>query len=168
MTDPTKYIVQPQSETNLRNYLDGELRKIAASLNALLDVSLEEFDMATAEAGVWTPVVEGLTSAGVGTYTSRHGKFFRWNKLVIVQFRIITSAHTGTGQARINNLPYTVTPETLAGGGFWVCPIFGSAAIALGVANTKNLQFYVHATSAAFNVVNAMDFIGTFSYLTDD
>lgn len=60
------------------------------------------------EEGTWTPVVEGTTTAGVGTYTTQDGKYTKIGRLVTFNIRLTWSAHTGTGDMRITGLPFTV------------------------------------------------------------
>lgn len=50
----------------------------------------------------WTPIVEGATSAGVGTYTSQVGVFSRRGKLVTATGSIAVTSHTGTGLLEIS------------------------------------------------------------------
>lgn len=59
------------------------------------------------EEGSFTPVIEGSTSAGVGTYTAQVGRYTKIGN--IVNFAIVLSwtAHTGTGNMDIAGLPFT-------------------------------------------------------------
>ena len=59
------------------------------------------------EEGIWTPVVTGMSSAGVATYGgTRRGKFVRVGNLVTVEGRVQWTAHTGTGWVQLTGLPY--------------------------------------------------------------
>lgn len=57
--------------------------------------------------GTFTPVVEGTTTAGVGTYVSQVGRFTRIGNRVLFDIQVEWTAHTGTGNIRIAGLPFT-------------------------------------------------------------
>ena len=59
------------------------------------------------EAGTWTPVIEGGTTAGTGTYTLRQGVYTKIGNLVTVACWIDWTAHTGTGTFIVSGLPFT-------------------------------------------------------------
>lgn len=61
------------------------------------------------EEGTWTPVIEGASSAGTGTYTLQYGTFTRIGNRVYYTFNVAWSAHTGTGRLMLANLPYITT-----------------------------------------------------------
>lgn len=65
------------------------------------------------EEGDWTPVIEGSTTAGAGTYTTQYGRFTRIGNRVFYNFTIAWSAHTGTGLLALANLPYFTTILTI-------------------------------------------------------
>lgn len=58
------------------------------------------------ETGTFTPVTEGTTTAGVGTYTVQDGIYTKIGDLVTAIINIGWSAHTGTGATRITGLPF--------------------------------------------------------------
>lgn len=55
----------------------------------------------------YTPIVEGTTTAGVGTYTTQFGRLMRIGKRCFVRIKIVLTAHTGTGILKIG-LPVPV------------------------------------------------------------
>ena len=59
------------------------------------------------EEGTWTPTVSGSTVAGTGTYTTQVGAYTKVGRLVTVTATVVWTAHTGTGNIRIPNLPFT-------------------------------------------------------------
>jgi hypothetical protein len=59
------------------------------------------------EESTFTPVAEGLTSAGVGTYSSQLGSYQKIGNWVHFTMFLEWSAHTGTGDLSVNGLPYT-------------------------------------------------------------
>lgn len=58
--------------------------------------------------GTFTPVSLGTTTTGVGTYTYQVGRYQRMGNMLNFSISIAWTAHTGTGQLRIQTLPYTV------------------------------------------------------------
>jgi len=61
------------------------------------------------EEGTWTPVVEGATSAGSGTYSFQAGNYTKVGNLVMAAGRVTFSGHTGTGNMELHGLPFTST-----------------------------------------------------------
>jgi hypothetical protein len=55
---------------------------------------------------LFTPVIQGSTSAGVGTYTSQSGSYVKNGNVVTFQLDISWTAHTGTGDIQIAGFPY--------------------------------------------------------------
>lgn len=58
------------------------------------------------EEGTFTPTVVGTTSAGVGTYNGRVGRFTRIGNIVHINILLGWTAHSGTGFLRIDGLPF--------------------------------------------------------------
>jgi hypothetical protein len=58
------------------------------------------------EEGSFTPTVSGSTSAGTGTYSIQVGRYTKIGDLVHVQAFLSWSAHTGTGNLRLTDLPF--------------------------------------------------------------
>ena len=56
----------------------------------------------------WTPTISGTTVAGAGTYTTQFGRYTQIGKMIFVTAQIVWTAHTGTGNMLITNLPFTV------------------------------------------------------------
>lgn len=59
------------------------------------------------EEGTFTPVIEGDSGAGTGTYTIQTGYYTRIGRQVSVQIALAWTAHTGLGNIRVNGLPFT-------------------------------------------------------------
>lgn len=64
------------------------------------------------EEGTFTPVIEGDTTAGVGTYIQQVGRYTRIGNRVFISIFIDWSAHTGTGTLFIAGLPFVATSAT--------------------------------------------------------
>ncbi|AFK66491.1 hypothetical protein SYPG_00041 [Synechococcus phage S-CBP3] len=58
------------------------------------------------EEGTFTPVIEGTTSAGTGTYTFAWGYYTKVGNVVNYYVNMYWTAHTGTGNMIITGLPY--------------------------------------------------------------
>jgi hypothetical protein len=61
------------------------------------------------EEGTFTPVIEGATTVGTGTYTIQNGEYVKVGRQVHVNLRIDWTAHTGTGILKIAGLPFTAS-----------------------------------------------------------
>jgi hypothetical protein len=59
------------------------------------------------EEGTWTPVVEGGTEPGEGTYGKQEGEYKRIGKIVYIRVLVNITAHTGSGTLYISGLPFT-------------------------------------------------------------
>ena len=59
------------------------------------------------EEGTFTPVIEGTTTAGTGTYSTQQGKYTKIGRAVHFQISLTWSAHTGTGNLDLSGLPFT-------------------------------------------------------------
>jgi hypothetical protein len=61
------------------------------------------------EEGTWTPVIEGTSTTGSGTYTIQSGRYTKIGDSVLLRARISWTAHTGTGSIFISGLPFSVS-----------------------------------------------------------
>ena len=63
----------------------------------------------------WTPRVDGGSVVGVGTYSIQQGTYQQIGKMLFVSGRVEWSAHTGTGDMRLANIPVNpaTSPNTL-------------------------------------------------------
>jgi hypothetical protein len=61
------------------------------------------------EEGTFSPVIEGTTTAGTGTYQNRAGRYTKIGQRVYFQLRLNWNAHTGTGDMIVANLPFSST-----------------------------------------------------------
>jgi hypothetical protein len=59
------------------------------------------------EEGTFTPVIEGTTSAGTASYSTRTGKYTKIGNMVTVYCQVTWSSGTGTGNLRVTGLPFT-------------------------------------------------------------
>ena len=59
------------------------------------------------EEGTFTPTIVGTTTAGTGTYSIQVGVYTKIGNVVHYAITILWTAHTGTGNMRIDGLPFT-------------------------------------------------------------
>lgn len=60
------------------------------------------------EEGTFTPVIQGSSTAGTGTYALQSGRYTKVGRAVFATLRVEWTAHTGTGNIQITGLPFTV------------------------------------------------------------
>lgn len=65
--------------------------------------------LADYEEGTFTPVVEGSTTPGSGTYSTQSGVYTKIGRVVQFTVNVSWSAHTGTGGLRITGLPFATS-----------------------------------------------------------
>ena len=58
------------------------------------------------QTGTWVPTISGLSTAGTQTYTTQVGNYNRTGNLVTIQYAVIWSASSGTGNIVLSGLPY--------------------------------------------------------------
>lgn len=63
------------------------------------------------EEGTFTPTVAGTTTAGSGTYSQQSGTYTKIGKMVFFRLGLIWTAHTGTGNLEIRNLPFNTNAD---------------------------------------------------------
>jgi hypothetical protein len=99
------------------------------------------------EEGLWTPTVEGTSTAGTATYTLRTGKYTKVGNLVYISIELTWSSGTGTGSLKLTGLPFAPTN-------------FGSLALAYadGLALTAGTYctLHVHTNNNIFLVQNVV------------
>jgi hypothetical protein len=90
------------------------------------------------EYGTWTPVIEGTTAAGTGTYIVQTGRYTKIGNRVFFDCNLAWNAHTGTGNMFLVGWPFTpalvfrgipaITFDITQTGGKAPCIIFGSGS----------------------------------------
>jgi hypothetical protein len=96
------------------------------------------------EEGTWTPVMEGTSSAGTGTYTQQIGSYTKIGNRVMFNCRVAWSAHTGTGDMFISGLPFSVGQ-------------FSSFAARVSGMTVSAGKFYVDQTSNKLVIEETLD-----------
>lgn len=130
---------------NLTNLLDLSTSATAGQIKfpATQNASTNANTLDDYEEGVWTPVIAGATTTGVGTYTAQEGTYTKIGNLVTLSARMGWSTHSGTGYMVVTGIPYTV--RGVAGDYFYgLCEWSGLAAIS----GTPAIALYANGTSA--------------------
>lgn len=105
---PTSFATQSGTATPAANILtingqSGILTSSASGSTVTMNVS----NFVNATVNNWTPVIQGSSSAGVGTYTRQHAVYMRLGRLVVATFDLVWTAHTGTGNMQVAGWPVT-------------------------------------------------------------
>jgi len=107
--------------------------------------------------GSWVPTYAGSTTAGVTTYTSQFGTWWRIGSLIFYTVYVNWTAATGTGRARVS-LPFTASNVALQS---WAVPVWinnvtfaNSAPEGIISPNTAFIELYSPLTNAATAAVN--------------
>ena len=93
------------------------------------------------EEGTFTPTIQGLSTAGTGTYSHQIGVYTKIGNLVTINVWINWSAHTGTGDLLLAGFPFTSigTTNYRASGTFgWVQNLTLSASNVVTMAMTPS------------------------------
>lgn len=64
------------------------------------------------EQTAWSPTIIGGTVAGAGTYTAQNGYYTRIGNMIFASCVVIWTAHTGTGDMLLGNLPFAARNST--------------------------------------------------------
>ena len=126
------------------------------------------------EEGTFTPTIVGVTTAGAGTYTYQVGRYTKVGNLVTVQCYIDWSAHTGTGDMRLNGLPFTASSDASTHSAVTFGFVQNLALTAGNIltgwtnVNSSNFNFYQYPTgggaTSAVPIDSSASLIFTLSY----
>jgi len=137
--------------------------KFPATQNASIDVNtLDDY-----EEGTFTPTIFGVTSAGVGTYTSQGGFYTKIGNVVNFSTYIVWTAHTGTGSMRVGGLPFTArntntTDRSSVTIGILESITLTSSNIAIGfILNSNQIFLRQYPVGGGTNADIAIDTAGT-------
>ncbi len=120
--------------------------------------------------GLWTPTVTGGTIAGTTTYTSQQGYYTIVGNIVFVEFQIVITAATGTGNATFGGLPFIVKNLTnynpkgvgTCASSVWTWPALTTSMLASFSVNSTN-AFLTVAGSGATGILQMANGAATFA-----
>jgi hypothetical protein len=98
------------------------------------------------EDGTWSPTVVGSTSAGVATYTIRTGRYVKIGKLIFISVRLGWSAHTGTGNLQISNLPFVSAQDN-----YYALTVAFNDGLTIPAGSILNMQIANSSSLIGFN-----------------
>jgi hypothetical protein len=102
------------------------------------------------EVGTFTPTCVGTTTEGTVTYGTRNGNYTKVGNAVHFQLRIGWSGHTGTGNLRITDLPFTSANITDV---IWTCAVSFNGLTFPPTAQNKQLTAEIPANQAYINLI---------------
>lgn len=142
-------------------------------VTAIPNGSVWIIECVSANVNNFIPVLSGLTTAGLGTYSQQVGIFWKHNNLMFVNLILVWTAHTGTGQMSVSLPPqWTLFSPP----GFHALHIEAQWPWAAGVSDIEALptssrvDIYTNSsgTLAAQNIVAAGTIRITGSFLTSN
>lgn len=115
--------------------------------------------------GIFTPTVIGTTTAGVGTYTTQIGRYQLIGNRCTFQIYLSWSAHTGTGNMRIDGLPFTSinTPNVNTAISIWennISATTGHVLQGLVLPNGVQVSLYQYPTGGGSTTLLPIDIAG--------
>jgi hypothetical protein len=118
------------------------------------------------EEGTFTPIIIGTTTAGTGTYSVQTGRYTKVGDRVMCTIYMVWSAHTGTGNLRVSDLPFAAnnTANNVQPVAFYVNNIALTAlnviqGYPIGGTSTISLEQYPTGGGASTSI--AMDTAGS-------
>jgi hypothetical protein len=127
------------------------------------DISTQTFTSDGYVEGTFTPVIEGITTAGVGTYSVQVGRYTRIGNRCLFNIQLTWSAHTGTGNMRLSGLPFSSDSTANNNSTFSILSsniTYGAGQLSGWLATgSTNFNFVLMATAAAYSSV-ALDTAG--------
>lgn len=136
-------------------------------LDNTLDFAVDGWVSAT----TFTPVLEGMTSAGAGTYTTQVGHYQKVGKVVTGVINLVWSAHTGTGNLKITGLPVASRAgltQKIPGLPNGISTATDHIYMKISSGATEGSLHYINAaaeTAVAMDTAGELHF--NFSYMTD-
>jgi hypothetical protein len=107
------------------------------------------------EEGSFTPVVQGVSSAGTATYSIQDGRYTKVGNLVNAVVYLAYTSGTGTGQLAINGLPFTSSSGGPSIPSFYFDGVTFTAGYypqALLNSNGTRIDFYQTQGGASFTI----------------
>ena len=130
------------------------------------------FPISTNVEGTFTPTLIGGSVAGTTTYTNQNGFYVRIGNLVTVWGRVQISAATGTGDAILGGLPFTI--KNNAGGnpfgpikinaGGWTWPVGGTDVVLQGTLNSITCLIVTSGSAAGSANMQMTNAAATFNF----
>jgi hypothetical protein len=120
--------------------------------------------------GTWTPILYGLSSAGTTTYNVQNGTYVQFGNLVWVRMYLQVATATGTGNAVIDGLPFTIYNNSASftnsnlGVGSWTWPVGSFAPIFYGITGTTTGWMAMNGSGITTQYMQVQNGIGSFAF----
>lgn len=127
LRDKVAYPRVPADEDAAREQIQGRLDELRDFMNNFLTVEVDTHIADTVtdadgvhglkvEEGVWLPTLEGSTTAGSHTYTTRDGAYYKIGKVVVCSgaIKIGTKDAAMAGNVLIGSLPFVAKASTFS------------------------------------------------------
>jgi hypothetical protein len=115
------------------------------------------------EEGTWTPVIQGSTASGTGTYTTQQGYYYRIGWITFIVGKVTWTAHTGTGNIRISGLPFTPNSD-MPLPTFFSNLAFTGVPVVITRGDLSYADLYANPTSTGTSSAVAMDTAATLNF----
>ena len=144
-------------------------------LSTSVQTSLTNADLTTPVYGVWTPKLEGSTVAGVNTYSTQVGTYYKIGRLVHIEICLVMTAKdvAMAGVLIIKELPF---PAALSASGLNIAAIYGitmstpylnqivgqiggNSITLIGLSNGSHDSIYVSGLSATAYIFCSADYL---------
>lgn len=120
--------------------------------------------------GTWTPIMYGATTAGTTVYTLQDGTYVQFGNLVWVRMYLFVTSTTGTGDAIIDGLPFTVLNNSASftnsnlGVSGWVWPTGATAPIFHAITGTTTGNMSMNGSGLPTQTMQMQAISGTFAF----
>ena len=118
------------------------------------------------EEGTFTPTIDGTSTGGTGTYSTRVGTYTKIGNRVYFSVYIVWTAHTGTGDMNMDGLPFTSSSNNFSPSAVVNSNIVLSANNILSawvVDSTTRVSFTQYPSGGGANAGVALDTAATFA-----
>jgi hypothetical protein len=117
--------------------------------------TLDDYEEAT-----FTPVVQGSTVAGSATYSAQSGRFTKIGNVVLFNYYVAYSGHTGTGNLLLTGLPFTAGADPVAVS-VWMSTLTFTGQVVGFVENSATRVVLYNAGSGLGSSIVTMDAAAT-------
>lgn len=114
-------------------------------------VYLNNIDVTPDASATFTPVIQGTSTAGAGTYSTQTGVYFCMGNIVHFQLQLTWTAHTGTGNIEVGGLPFTSANNGINP----ACAVFFNNLTLAAVGNKVEAALQANSTTIAIREIGS-------------
>lgn len=115
------------------------------------------------EEGNFTPVIQGTTAAGTGTYGPRAGVYIKVGRMTYITGSVAWTAHTGTGNLRLSGLPFVAGSDGIGMLTYITLTVTGTPYLEI-IDNQSYADVYTRPTAGGSSTTVAMDTAATLKF----